>query len=110
MLMQHGKVIAYASTKLKKHELNYLTHNLELVAVVFILNICRHYLYGEMCQIFTDNKSLKYLFTNKELNLRQKIWLELTKDYDCTIEHHPSRANVVADALSRKSSGSLAHL
>ncbi|CAL8175284.1 unnamed protein product [Prunus armeniaca] len=110
VLMQHGKVIAYAFTKLKKHELNYLTYNLELAAVVFTLKICWHYLYGEACQIFTDNKSLKYLFTYKELNLRQRRWLELIKDYDCTIEHYPRRANIVADALSRKSSGSLAHL
>ncbi|CAL9024931.1 unnamed protein product, partial [Prunus brigantina] len=76
---------------------------------VFALKIWRHYLYGETCQIFTDHKSLKYLFTQKELNLRQRRWLELIKDYDCTIEHHPGKANVVADALSRKSSGSIAY-
>ena len=110
VLMQHGRVIAYASRQLKKHELNYPVHDLELAAVVFALKIWRHYLYGETCQIFTDHKSLKYLFTQKELNLRQRRWLELIKDYDCTIEHHPGRANVVADALSRKSSGSVAYL
>ncbi|KAI5338648.1 hypothetical protein L3X38_017919 [Prunus dulcis] len=104
VLMQHGRVIAYASRQLKKHELNYLVHDLELAAVVFALKIWRHYLYGATCQIFTDHKSLKYLFTQKELNLRPRRWLELIKDYDCTIEHHPGRANVVADALSRKSS------
>ncbi|CAL9019528.1 unnamed protein product, partial [Prunus brigantina] len=72
VLMQHGKVIAYASRQLKKHELNYPVHDLELAAVVFALKIWRHYLYGETCQIFTDHKSLKYLFTQKELNLRQR--------------------------------------
>ncbi|CAL9022496.1 unnamed protein product, partial [Prunus brigantina] len=77
--------------------------------LVFALKIWRHYLYGETCQNFTDHKSLKYLFTQKELNLRQRRWLELIKDYDCTIEHHPGKANVVADALSRKSSGSIAY-
>ncbi|VVA30995.1 PREDICTED: reverse mRNAase, partial [Prunus dulcis] len=107
---KHGRVIAYASRQLKKHELNYPVHDLELAAVVFALKIWRHYLYGATCQIFTDHKSLKYLFTQKELNLRQRRWLELIKDYDCTIEHHPGRANVVADALSRKSSGSVAYL
>ncbi|VVA23916.1 PREDICTED: retrotransposon, partial [Prunus dulcis] len=110
VLMQHGRVIAYASRQLKKHELNYPVHDLELAAVVFALKIWRHYLYGVTCRIFTDHKSLKYLFTQKELNLRQRRWLELIKDYDCTIEHHPGRANVVADALSRKSSGSVAYL
>ncbi|VVA31186.1 PREDICTED: retrotransposon, partial [Prunus dulcis] len=110
VLRQHGRVIAYAPRQLKKHELNYPVHDLELAAVVFALKIWRHYLYGATCQIFTDHKSLKYLFTQKELNLRQRRWLELIKDYDCTIEHHPGRANVVADALSRKSSGSVAYL
>ncbi|KAI5343048.1 hypothetical protein L3X38_010924 [Prunus dulcis] len=110
VLMQHGKVIAYASRQLKKHELNYPTHDLELVAVMFALKIWRHYLYRETCQIFTDHKSLKYLFTQKELTLRKMRWLELIKDYDCTTEHYPEKANVVVDALSRKSSGSVAHL
>ncbi|WMV10111.1 hypothetical protein MTR67_003496, partial [Solanum verrucosum] len=99
--MQEGKVISYASQKLKPHELNYPTHDLELAAIVFALKIWWHYLYGEKCHIFTDHKSLKYLDTQKELNLRQRRWLELIKDYDCTIDHHPSKANVVADALSR---------
>ena len=82
VLMQHEKVVAYASRQLKKHELNYPTHDLELAAVVFALKIWRHYLYGATCQIFTDHKSLKYIFTQKELNLRQRRWMELIKDYD----------------------------
>ena len=100
--MQDGKVVAYASRQLKPHEQNYPTHNLELAAVVFALKICRHYLYEEKCRIYTDHKSLKYLLTEKELNLRQRRWLELFKDYDCIIDYHLEKANVVADALSRK--------
>ena len=110
VLMQHKRVVAYASRQLKKHELNYPTHDLELATVIFALKTWRHYLYGATCQIFTDHKSLKYLFTQKELNLRQRRWMELLKDYDCTIDYHPSKANVVADALSRKSTGSLAYM
>ena len=102
VLMQDGKVVAYASRQLKPHEQNYPTHNLELAAVVFALKIWRHYLYGEKCRIYTDHKSLKYLLTQKELNLRYRRWLELLKDYDCIIDYHPGKANVVADALSRK--------
>ncbi|KAA0060263.1 ty3-gypsy retrotransposon protein [Cucumis melo var. makuwa] len=102
VLMQQGKVVAYASRQLKSHEHNYPTHDLELAAVVFALKIWRHYLYGEKIQIFTDHKSLKYFFTKKELNMRQRRWLELVKDYDCEILYHPGKANVVADALSRK--------
>ncbi|KAA0040400.1 ty3-gypsy retrotransposon protein [Cucumis melo var. makuwa] len=97
-----GKVVAYASRQLKSHEQNYPTHDLEFAAVVFALKIWRHYLYGEKIQIFTDHKSLKYFFTQKELNMRQRRWLELVKDYDCEILYHPGKANVVADALSRK--------
>ena len=102
VLMQDGKVVAYASRQLKTHEQNYPTHDLELAAVVFALKIWRHYIYGEKCRIFTDHKSLKYLLTQKDLNLRQRRWLELLKDYDCIIDYHPGKANVVADALSRK--------
>ena len=102
VLMQDGKVVAYASRQLKPHEQNYPTHDLELAAVVFALKIWRHYLYGEKCRIFTDHKNLKYLLTQKDLNLRQRRWLELLKDYDCIIDYHPGKANVVADALSRK--------
>ncbi|KAL4013702.1 hypothetical protein IC575_025885 [Cucumis melo] len=103
-----GKVVAYASRQLKSHEQNYPTHDLELAAVVFALKIWRHYLYGEKIQIFTDHKSLKYFFTQKELNMRQRRWLDLVKDYDCEILYHPGKANVVADALSRKVSHSAA--
>ncbi|KAA3473737.1 integrase [Gossypium australe] len=102
VLMQEGKVVAYASWQLRPHEVNYPTHDLELAAVVFALKIWRHYLYGEKSIIYTDHKSLKYLLTQKELNLRQRRWVELLKDYDCSIEYHPGKANVVADALSRK--------
>ena len=110
VLMQDGKVVAYASRQLKTYEQNYPTHDLELAAVVFALKIWRHYLYGERCEIYTDHKSLKYFFTQKELNMRQRRWLELVKDYDCVINYHPGKANVVADALSRKSSGHMAAL
>jgi hypothetical protein len=105
VLMQHGRVVAYASRQLKNYEQNYPTHDLELAAVVFALKIWRHYLYGEKCEIYTDHKSLKYFFTQKELNMRQRRWLELIKYYDCSINYHPGKANVVTDALSRKSSG-----
>jgi hypothetical protein len=105
--MQNGRVIAYASRQLKPYEMNYPTHDLELAAVVFALKIWRHYLYGETCELFTDHKSLKYIFTQKELNMRQRRWLELIKDYDISIQYHPGKANVVADALSRKNFGSL---
>ncbi|KAL4030064.1 hypothetical protein IC575_008297 [Cucumis melo] len=94
VLMQQGKVVAYASRQLKSHEQNYPTHDLELAAVVFALKIWRHYLYGQKIQIFTDHKSLKYFFTHKELNMRQRRWLELVKDYDCEILYHPGKANV----------------
>ena len=107
VLMQDGKVVAYASRQLKPHEQNYPTHDLELAAVVFTLKIWRHYLYGEKCRIFTDHKSLKYLLTQEELNLRQRRWLELFRDYDCIIDYHPNKANVVANALSSKTVAAL---
>ena len=102
VLMQYGKVVAYASRQLKPHEQNYPTHDLELATVVFALKIWRHFLYGEMCRIYIDHKSLKYLLTQKDLNLRQLRWLELFKDYDCIIDYHLGKLNVVVDALSRK--------
>ncbi|GKV43021.1 hypothetical protein SLEP1_g50363 [Rubroshorea leprosula] len=104
VLMQKDKVIAYASQQLKPYEENFPTHDLELAVVIFALKIWRHYLYSETWEIFTDHKSLKYIFTQKELNMRQRRWLELLKDYDLIISYHPSKANKVADGLSRKSS------
>ncbi|XP_069152102.1 uncharacterized protein [Solanum lycopersicum] len=97
-----GKVIANASRQLKVHEKNYPIHDLELAAVVFALKIWRHYLYGVHCEVFTDYRSLQYIFNQRDLNLRQRRWLELLKDYDMTILYHPGKTNAVADALSRK--------
>jgi hypothetical protein len=102
MLMQEGRVISYASRQLKRHEEHYPTHDLELAAVVHALKIWRHYLLGNTFHIYTDHKSLKYIFTQSELNMRQRRWLELIKDYDLEVHYHPGKANVVADALSRK--------
>nr|CAE03840.1 OSJNBb0013J13.17 [Oryza sativa Japonica Group] len=102
VLMQERKVVAYASRQLRPHEVNYPTHDLELAAVVHALKIWRHYLIGNRCEVYTDHKSLKYIFTQTELNMRQRRWLELIKDYDLGIHYHPGKANVVADALSRK--------
>jgi hypothetical protein len=87
---------------LRKHEQNYPTHDLELAVVVHALKIWRQYIMGTKCQIYTDHKSLKYIFTQKDLNLRQRRWLELIKDYDLDIQYHPGKANLVADALSWK--------
>ncbi|GKC78823.1 putative reverse transcriptase domain-containing protein [Tanacetum coccineum] len=102
VLMQKGKVIAYASRQLKNHEKNYMTHDLELGAVVFALKIWRYYLYGTKSVIYTDHKSLQHIFSQKELNMRQRHWIELFSDYDCEVCYHPGKVNVVADALSRK--------
>jgi len=104
VLMQEKRPIAYTSCQLKVHEKNYPTHDLELAAVVFALKTWRHYLYGAQFQVFTDHKSLKYLFDQKELNMRQRRWMEYLKDYDFELLYHPGKANVVADALSRKKS------
>ena len=97
-------MIAYASRALGRHEENYATHDLELAAVVHALKIWRHYLLGNPIHIYSDHKSLKYIFTQSELNLRQRRWLELIKDYDLEIHYHSGKANVVADALSHKAS------
>nr|GEZ76883.1 putative reverse transcriptase domain-containing protein [Tanacetum cinerariifolium] len=102
VLMQRENVISYASRQLKIHEKNYMTHGLELGVVVFALKIWRHYLYGTKCTMFTDHKSLQHILDQKELNMRQRRWLELLSDYDCEIRYHPGKANVVADALSKK--------
>nr|GEX97631.1 putative reverse transcriptase domain-containing protein [Tanacetum cinerariifolium] len=102
VLMQIEKVISYASRQLKIHEKNYTTHDLELRAVVFALKIWTHYLYGTKCTVFTDHKSLQHILDQKELNMRQRRWLELLSDYDCDIHYHLGKENVVANALSKK--------
>jgi len=102
VLMQDNKVVADASRQLRIHERNYPTHDLELAVVVFVLKFWRHYLYGSRFEVFNDHKSLKYLFDQKELNMRPRRWLELLNDYDFGLNYHPGKANVVADALSRK--------
>jgi hypothetical protein len=102
VVMQDNRVIAYASRALRNHEQNYPTHDLELAAVIHAFKILRHHLMGTKCNIYTDHKSLKYIFTQADLNMRQRHWLELIKDYDLEVHYHPGKANVVADALSRK--------
>ena len=102
VLMQSDRVVAYASKQLKPHEKNYPTHDLELAAIVFALKTWRHYLLGERFELFTDHKSLKYLFSQKDLNLRQQRWLESLASYDFDIAYTLGKENVVADALSRK--------
>jgi hypothetical protein len=103
VLMQDGHVVAYASWQLRKHEVNYLTHDLELAVVVHALRIWRHYLMGKRCKLYMDHKSLKYIFMQPNLNFRQRRWMELIKDYDLGINYHHGKANVVADALSHRS-------
>ena len=110
VLMQSGRVVAYSSRQLKNHEQNYPTHDMELAAIVFALNIWRHNLYGEQFEVYLNHKSLKYIFTQRDLNMRQHRWMEFLEDYDFTLHYHPSKANVVADALSRKSRGELASI
>ena len=108
--MQSGRVVAYGSRQLKNHEQNYPTHDMELVAVVFALKIWRHYLYGEEFEVYSDHKSLKYIFRQQDLNMRQRRWMEFLEDYDFTLHYHPSKENVVVDALSRLSQGVLANI
>ena len=104
--MQSGRVVAYGSRQLKNHEQNYPTHDMELAAVVFSLKILHHYLYGKQFEVYSNHKSLKYIFTLRDLNMRQRRWMEFLEDYDFTFHYHPGKANV-ADALSRKSWGAL---
>jgi hypothetical protein len=103
VLMQDGHITAYASRQLRMHKVHYTTHDLELAAVVHALKIWRHYLIEKRCELYIDHKSLKYIFIQSNLNLRQRRWLELIKDYDPGINYHPGKDNVVADALSRRS-------
>jgi hypothetical protein len=103
VLMQDGRVVAYASRQLRKLEVNYPTHDLKLATVVHALMILRHYLMGKRYELYIDYKSLNYIFTQSNLNLRQRRWLELIKDYDLGINYHSGKANVVADALIRRS-------
>ena len=107
VLMQGGKVVTYGSRQLKTHEQNYPTHDFVLAAVGFTLKLWRCYLYGEKFQVYSDHTSLKYIFTQEDLNLKQRRWVEYLEDYNFTLNYHPGKANVVADALSRKSRGEL---
>ena len=110
VLMQSGRVVAYGSHQFKNHELNYPTHEMKLAAVVFALNIWRHYLYGEHFKMYSDHKSLQYILTQRDLNMRQSIWMEFLEDYNFTLHYHPGNANVVVDAFNRKSRGALASI
>ena len=107
ILMQSRRVVAYGSRQLKNHEHNYPTHDLELVAIIFAIMIWRHNLYGYQFEVYSDHKSLKYIFTQRDLNMKQHILMEYLEDYDFTLHYHPGKANVVADALSQKSRGVL---
>jgi hypothetical protein len=102
VLMQEGRVISYSSRQLRCHEEHYPTHDLQLVAVVMALWTWHHYLLGNAVHIYTDHKSLKYIFTQLDLNMRQRRWLELIKDYELEVHYHPGKANVVANTLSHK--------
>ena len=109
-LMQSGRIVAYGFRQLKNHKQNYPTHDMELEAVIFTLKILRHYLYGEQFEVYSNHKSLKYIFTQRDLNMRQRRWMEFLKDYDFTLHYHPGKANLVADALSRESREALASI
>ena len=108
VLMQSGKVVAYGSRQLKNHEQSDPMHEMELAVIVFALKIWCHYLYGEQLEVFSDHKSLKYIFTQWDINMRQHRWMEYLKDYDFTLHYHPDKVNMVATALSRKTRGVLA--
>ena len=100
--------MAYGSRQLKNHEQNYPTHDLELEAIVFALKIWCNYLYGEQFEVFSDHKSLRYIFTQRDLNMRQHRGMEYLEDYDFTLHYHLGKANVVVDVLNRKSRGVMA--
>jgi hypothetical protein len=102
VLMQEGRVISYSLRQLRRHEEHYPTHDLELAVVVMALWMWRHYLLGNVVHICTDHKILKYIFTQSDLNMRQRRWVELIKDYELEVHYHPGKTNIVADALSRK--------
>ena len=110
VLLQSGRVVAYGSRQLKNHERNYPTHEIELATIVFALKIWRHYLYGEQFKVYSDHKSLKHIFTQRDLNMRQRRWMDFLEDYDFTLHYHPGKANMVAGALNRKSQGVLASI
>ena len=108
VLMQSGRVVTYGSQQLNNHKRNYPTHDMESATIVFSLKVWCHYIYGEKFEVFSDHKSLKYIFTQRDLNMRQRRWMEYLEDYDFTLHYHPGKANVVADALSRMSQGVVA--
>ena len=100
VLMQSERVMAYGSRQLKNHEQSYPTLGMELAAIVFALKIWRHYLYGEQFEVFSDHKSLKHIFTQRDLNMKECMWMEYLEDYDFSLPYHLDKENVVADALS----------
>ena len=108
VLIKSERLVAYGSRRLNNYEQNYPTHDMELAAIVLALKIWRHYLYGEQFEVFLDHKSLKYIFTQQDLNMRQRKWMEYLEDYDFALHYHPGKANVVVDAPSQKSQGVLA--
>ena len=110
VLMQFGRVVAYGSRQLNNHEQNYPTHDMELVGIVFALKIWCYYLYREQFEVYSDHKILRYIFTQRDLNMRQLRWMEFLKYYDFTLHYHPGKENVVVDALNRKSRGALASI
>ena len=110
VLMQSGRLVAYGSRQLKNHEQNYPTRDMELAAIVFALKIWHQYLYNKQFEVYSDHKSLKYIFKQRDLNMRQCRWMEFLEDYDFTLHYHSSKENVVANALSRKSRGALSSI